>query len=58
MPNFNLRYFFSSLVSLFKLSRTLRFHGFRFFFLKKYMAKPSFKRMFLGDYFIDYILTR
>lgn len=25
---------------------------------KKYMAKPSFKRMFLGDYFIDYILTR
>ena len=60
MSNFNLRYFFSSLVSLFKLSRTLSFHGFHFFFFfkKKYMAKPSFKRMFLGDYFIDYILTR
>ena len=61
MSNFNLRYFFSSLVSLFKLSRTPSFHGFRFFFFfkkKKYMAKPSFKRMFLGDYFIDYILTR
>lgn len=59
MSNFKLRFYFSSLVSLFKLSRTLSFHGFRVvFFLKKYKAKPSSKRIFLGDYFIDYTNKR
>ena len=57
MSNFNLHYFFSSLVSLFKLSRTLSFHGFRFFFfLKKevygqtVIQKNVFRRLFYWLY--------
>ena len=59
MSNFNLRYFFLPLFRFSSFPGLSVFTAFAFFFFKKkYMAKPSFKRMFLGDYFIDYILTR